>query len=168
MRKLILSLSLISIVFLVSCTKPLPTPGVDEPGGVCSVDPQSTCAAPTDELPTPEMTETVAQPALYGTWVREGDASNILTIDAINVALVENAPDGTTHESIYEIKSADWARDILTLQLTSLTVDGKITEIPAGLTYMKIWIDKNTFYYALGDEAAGAPSEANIGPFART
>lgn len=160
--------TLFLILFVLACAgcapaapaavlAPTSTPGVDEAGGVCSVDPQTTCAAPTS----------AAEPVLYGTWVREGDADNTLTITAQSVALVEKAADGSLREAAYEILSVDWARDIVTMRLTALSVNGKTAEVPTGLTYMKVWIDNDTFYYALGDEAAGAPSEANIGPFTR-
>jgi len=142
------------------------TPGVDEPGGVCSIDPQSTCAAPAGELPTPDVTETGVQPVLYGTWSGEDGQGNIrLTVSEDVVDLVIAPVDGGgTTQMQYTIQHIDWAKDLITLVLTSEVVVGEEFPVNDTPVYMKVWIDNEVLYFSIEEEP---PVEATIGPLKR-
>ncbi len=142
------------------------TPGVDEPGGVCSIDPQSTCAAPAGELPTPDVTETGVQPVLYGTWSGEDGQGKIrLTVSETTVDLVIAPVDGGgTTQMQYTIQHIDWAKDLITLVLTSEVVVGEEFPVNDTPVYMKVWIDNEVLYFSIEEEP---PVEATIGPLKR-
>lgn len=155
MHKFLILLPVILILISSGCTVQQLPPDVDEPGGVCSVDPQSTCAAPTEVLPV-----------LYGAWVGEGEVIGSITINSESVLIEEQLlPENDRRESTYEIQSVDWARDVVTMKLNGVRVNGEDTSFDSAVIYMKVWIDDVTLFYSLGDEGEGIPGEASIGPF---
>ena len=156
MLKNLMFISLFLILILVGCAPRQPTPGVDEPGGVCSVDPQSTCVAPTS----------ATQPALYGTWQGvDGQGSITLTVNENTVDLYLAPLDGGgATEMQYAITYIDWARDLLTLVLTRDLVGGQELPVVDTPVYMKVWIDSEVLYFSI---AAEPPEKALLGPLSR-
>jgi len=145
---------------------PTTTPGVDEAGGICSIDPQSTCGPAGATTSTPKTPATSAQPVLYGTWeATDQVGSTTITISETAVDMVITPADNSgSNELHYDVRAIDWARDLLTLTLTSNKVAGQEVEISQSEFYMKIWIDGTQFFYWIDVQP---PEQALLGPLTK-
>lgn len=165
-------LFLITLLLCAGCAAKTPaialtvTPGVDEAGGICSIDPQSTCGPESAATATPELRDNSAQPVLFGTWEASDQVgSTTITISETAVDLVITPADNSgSNELHYEVRAIDWARDLLTLTLTSDKVAGQEVEITQSEFYMKIWIDGTQFYYWID---VTPPEQALLGPLSK-
>ena len=128
-------------------------------------------------IPTPEcvnqivVTQIVVTPetvpALYGLWMNGENSDSLLLVSKSNVYLVETLSETSLRESFYEIKSIDWANDVVTMSLRWVRINGKFGGFDYPLKYMKVKISEDSLFYSFGDEGQGIPQEANIGPFLR-
>ena len=141
-------------------------PGVDQVGGICSIDPQSTCGPTGAATLTPEAAATSVQPVLFGTWEASDQVgSTSITISETAMDLVMTPADGSgSTELHYEVRTIDWAKDLLTLTLISDKVDGQEVEITQSDFYMKIMIDDTQFYYWIDVQP---PEQVLLGPLTK-
>jgi hypothetical protein len=111
------------------------------------------------------------QPELYGLWVKGADDQReLLTITASCVYLVERTDlenDNVLSESFYEVQSVDWVNGVVTMKLDWLRVDGLGTEVINPIKLMKVYIDNNSLYFDINDEAQGVPGDTTDGPWVK-
>lgn len=139
----------------------------------CAVSPTETPLSETSQSGASQTVDPTAppvcvQPVLYGTWM-DGN-KQMLVISEKSLYLVEVVGEGENaqvRESFYELQEVDWARDVLTLHLDWVRVNGQFGGFDIPLHYMKISIDGDQLWYSMGDETQGIPAEVAIGPWLR-
>ncbi len=110
--------------------------------------------------------ETCSQPALYGMWMNEQNETLVFSETSLYMVQVDAAAgDPQLRETFFEIESVDWARDVVTLRMSWVRVNGQYGGFDMPLHYMKVSIDGTSLYYSMGDETQGIPQRAETGPF---
>lgn len=110
--------------------------------------------------------ETCSQPALYGMWMNEQNETLVFSETSLYMVQVDaSAGDPQLRETFFEIESVDWARDVVTLRMSWVRVNGQYGGFDMPLHYMKVSIDGTSLYYSMGDETQGIPQRAETGPF---